>query len=150
MSVRDCLNETLWDLKRVIEISHGRVLEVWRWGRDYMWRGGVKSMQYFFKILPCANVMRVRESERAFVLWVYVAGSVYGMCVGVFVREDGWMDGWRLLSGNCFARPNVSPCHPCRRKKNRNERNWKKFWKRTTERSQKLRLSWYDYLFICL
>lgn len=74
------------------------------------------------------------------IVWMLQAGSILFKCRRVWVWN--WMYGGGLVSENLFARPNMSPCHPFRRKKNPNERNWKEFWRKTTERLLKHKLSW--------
>lgn len=66
----ECLSKTLWDLKCVIAVRHGRVFDLWRKGRDTWGGGRVNSMHFFRKSVPFANVLNVceREDERAFVL----------------------------------------------------------------------------------
>lgn len=60
MYVSECV-KTFWDLKRVIEVSHGRVFDLWRDGRGTR---GVNTLPFCLKILPFANVMNARERER--------------------------------------------------------------------------------------
>lgn len=94
-----------------------------------------------------------REAEQSSLWWselaacVCVLVSTVCVCVWVTIRGQACvrMD-IKVLVAVAYSCFNTAPCHPCRRKKNRNERSWKKSWRRITARSPRLRPSWYALL----
>lgn len=125
----ECLDVTLRGLKVWLNASVGGFLVI------------AAYVQVSFRLRSCCRSKMWRVCETKWQIeWMLLAASSLFKCRRVWVWN--WMyEG--LVSENLFARPNMSPCHPFRRKKNPNEWSWKEFWRRTTERLLTHRLSWY-------